>query len=291
MNSYKLLFDWQISMPDNWQGEYDKESGQYIFYPDNSDLTIRITPFHAERDGILAPREVMEDAYIRTVPVSARQRNLDLYIPSGFEAKIYDDVLTEDSNTIYVVYVGYYSAGELLSISVWSTNRDEGEQALNVLNMFSPMLAATYAVVDPELTYSVPKNTTIHTGLDVLSHALEAYSSVMDDAVAELMALEALRIVFRSLPLCVNENDKAARNEMAYASLLAGVAQSKCGCVIPHAASCPLTVYHNVPHGLGCGVLQIPTIDYNRDVCKEKYKRVLEYICLLYTSPSPRDCS
>ena len=122
------------------------------------------------------------------------------------------------------------------------------------------------------------KNTTIHTGLDVLSHALEAYSSVMDDAVAELMALEALRIVFRSLPLCVNENDKAARNEMAYASLLAGVAQSKCGCVIPHAASCPLTVYHNVPHGLGCGVLQIPTIDYNRDVCKEKYERVLEYI-------------
>ena len=50
MNSYKLLFDWQISMPDNWQGEYDKESGQYIFYPDNSDLTIRITPFHAERE-------------------------------------------------------------------------------------------------------------------------------------------------------------------------------------------------------------------------------------------------
>ena len=134
MNSYKLLFDWQISMPDNWQGEYDKESSQYIFYPDNSDLTIRITPFHAERDGILATREVMEDAYIRTVPVSARQRNLDFYIPSGFEAKIYDDVLTEDSNTIYVVYVGYYSAGELLSISVWSTNRDEGEQALNVLN-------------------------------------------------------------------------------------------------------------------------------------------------------------
>ena len=61
MNSYKLLFDWQISMPDNWQGEYDKESGQYIFYPDNSDLTIRITPFHAERDGILAPREVDEE--------------------------------------------------------------------------------------------------------------------------------------------------------------------------------------------------------------------------------------
>ena len=134
MNSYKLLFDWQISMLDNWQGEYDEENGEYIFYPNSSDLTIRITPFRAEREGMLAPREVMEEAYIRTVPASARQRNLDFYIPSGFEAKIYDEVLTEDSSTIYVVYVGYYSAGELLSISVWSTNKDEGEQALNILN-------------------------------------------------------------------------------------------------------------------------------------------------------------
>lgn len=134
MNSYKLLFDWQISMPDNWQGEYDEENGEYIFYPNSSDLTIRITPFRAEREGMLAPREVMEEAYIRTVSASARQRNLDFYIPSGFEAKIYDEVLTEDSSTIYVVYVGYYSAGELLSISVWSTNKDEGEQALNILN-------------------------------------------------------------------------------------------------------------------------------------------------------------
>lgn len=45
-----------------------------------------------------------------------------------------EPLLEAASNTIYVVYVGYYSAGELLSISVWSTNRDEGEQALNVLN-------------------------------------------------------------------------------------------------------------------------------------------------------------
>ena len=134
MNSYKLLFDWQISMPDNWQGEYDEENGEYIFYPNSSDLTIRITPFRAEREGMLAPREVMEEAYIRTVPASARQRNFDFYIPSGFEAKIYDEELTEDSSTICVVYVGYYSAGELLSISVWSTNKDEGEQALNILN-------------------------------------------------------------------------------------------------------------------------------------------------------------
>lgn len=55
MNIYKLSCDWQIAMPNKWQGEYDKDNGQYVFYPDNSDLTIHITPFHAEKDSVLAP--------------------------------------------------------------------------------------------------------------------------------------------------------------------------------------------------------------------------------------------
>ena len=81
MNSYKLLFDWQISMPDNWQGEYDEENGGYIFYLNSSDLTIRITPFRAEREGMLAPREVVEEAYIRIVPASARQQKFRFLHP------------------------------------------------------------------------------------------------------------------------------------------------------------------------------------------------------------------
>lgn len=133
MNTYKLLFDWQIAMPDNWHGEYDKDNEQYVFYPDNSDLTIRITPFHAERDGVLAPIEVMENAYIRTIPISAKLRNVNSFILDGFEVRMYEDTLIEESKTIYVVYAGYYSTGELLSISVWGTNKAECEQALNIL--------------------------------------------------------------------------------------------------------------------------------------------------------------
>lgn len=67
MQTYGLPCDWKISMPDNWQGEYTEEDGQCVFYPDNSDLTIRIAPFHAERDGVLAPVKVMENAYINTI--------------------------------------------------------------------------------------------------------------------------------------------------------------------------------------------------------------------------------
>lgn len=109
MNTYKLPCDWQISIPDNWQGEYNKDNGQCVFYPDNSDLTIRIMPFHAERDGVLAPIEVMENAYIRTIPISAKLRNVDSYILNKFEVRMYEDTLIEENKTIYVVYVGYYS--------------------------------------------------------------------------------------------------------------------------------------------------------------------------------------
>lgn len=133
MNTYKLPCAWQISIPDDWQGKYDKDSGQCEFYTDNSDLTIRITPFHAEKDGVPAPIETMENAYIRTIPVSSKLRDVNLFDLDGFKVKMYEDTLIEDGKTIYVIYVGYYSAGELLSISVWSSNKAECEQSLNIL--------------------------------------------------------------------------------------------------------------------------------------------------------------
>ena len=133
MKTYKLPCDWQISIPHNWQGEYDKEDGQCVFYPDNSDLTIRITPFHAERDGVPAPIEVMENAYIRTIPMSAKLRDAHLLNPDGFTVRMYEGTLLEEGKRVYVIYIGYYSAGELLSINVYGTNKTECEQALNII--------------------------------------------------------------------------------------------------------------------------------------------------------------
>lgn len=131
MNTYKLPCDWQISMPDNWQGEYD--NGECVFYPDNSDLTVRMTPFHAEKDGVLAPIEIMKNAYIRTIPISAKLLNENSFVPDGFETKMYEDTLIKENKIIYVIYVGYYSAGELLSVSIWGTNKAECEQVLDIL--------------------------------------------------------------------------------------------------------------------------------------------------------------
>ena len=133
MQTHGLTYDWQISIPDNWKGEYNKETGQYVFYPDNSDLTIRITPFHAERDGVLAPVEVMKNAYINTIPASATSRAANPHSLGGFAASMYESTLIEDNQTVYVIYIGYYAIGELLSINIFGTNKTECEQALDIL--------------------------------------------------------------------------------------------------------------------------------------------------------------
>ena len=75
----------------------------------------------------------MENAYVRTIPISAKLRDVKSLNLDGFAARMYEDTLIEESKTVYVVYIGYYSTGKLLSINIFGTNKTECEQALNIL--------------------------------------------------------------------------------------------------------------------------------------------------------------
>lgn len=119
--------------------------------------------------------------------------------------------------------------------------------------VFSPALFPSIALVDPELTYSVPPRVTAATGLDVLAHALDAMSSVKAGEATDALALGACRLAVKYLERAVADgSDREARAGMSKASTIAGLAFSQTGTTGSHACSYILTSRCGVPHGEAC---------------------------------------
>lgn len=130
----------------------------------------------------------------------------------------------------------------------------------------NPVFMPTAAVIDPELMLTVPPRTTMITGLDALSHALEGYWSRNHQPLTDLHAIEAVKIVLANLENAWrNGSDREARCNMAYAALLAGLAfgQPKtAGC---HACSYPLSMDYHLPHGEACAFTLDSFVRINAD--------------------------
>ncbi|GAA0742562.1 iron-containing alcohol dehydrogenase [Clostridium oceanicum] len=142
----------------------------------------------------------------------------------------------------------------------------------------SELIYPKIAVIDASFMEKLPSKVTAYTGLDVLGHAIESYISNIENKFTDLLALEAIKLVFENLKQCVNNPTIEGRNNMAFAAMLAGTSMSHCGAALAHAMGCPLSGHCNVPHGLSVGLLQIPTIVNNKDKSKDKFKEILNYI-------------
>ncbi len=110
-----------------------------------------------------------------------------------------------------------------------------------------------YAIIDPTLTVSVPAKITASTGLDVLSHALEAFWSKNHQPICDALALHAAKLVFEYLlPAYHDGNNLLAREKMSEASVIAGLAFGLPKTAASHACSFPLTNLYHIPHGEAC---------------------------------------
>lgn len=146
------------------------------------------------------------------------------------------------------------TASEITNISVLTDLKKNLKQPMNDDAMYPKI-----AVVDPELTLTVPKQITASTGLDVLSHAIESFWSVLNQPICSACSLHSARLVFEWLERAYNEPDNiTAREKMAEASIIAGVAFSHPRTTGSHACSFPLTNIYGLPHGEACAF----TLDY-----------------------------
>ncbi len=110
-----------------------------------------------------------------------------------------------------------------------------------------------HAVLDPELTLSLPEDETLYTALDTISHALESLWNKNRTVISETYALRALALANDALPaLLKTPGNLAQRERMQQASMLAGLAICTTRTAIAHAISYPMTLHYGVPHGLAC---------------------------------------
>jgi alcohol dehydrogenase class IV len=128
----------------------------------------------------------------------------------------------------------------------------------------SPHTIPDVAIIDPLLTLTVPPAVTAATGMDALSHAVEAYTSVNASPMTDLYTLEAIRLIGMHLRTAVaNGSDVAARDGMARASFYAGIAIGNAGTNIVHALAYPLQGQHRITHGVANSLLLPYGMAYN----------------------------
>jgi len=132
------------------------------------------------------------------------------------------------------------------------------------------------ALLDPELTLTLPKKETLYTGLDTVSHALESLWNINRTPVSQAYAIQALELAEKALPLVLSDpNNLCAREHIQQASVLAGLAISQTRTAIAHSISYPLTSYFNVPHGLACSFTLPVIIEYYLQHCDDEIAQAL----------------
>ncbi len=121
------------------------------------------------------------------------------------------------------------------------------------------------AIVDTDLMMSAPKGLTSASGIDALTHALEAYASVMATDYTDGLALKAMKLIFKYLPDAYENGstDVKAREEMANASTLAGMAFANAFLGVCHSMAHKLGSYHHLPHGIANALLITEVMRYN----------------------------
>jgi alcohol dehydrogenase class IV len=139
----------------------------------------------------------------------------------------------------------------------------------------SPFLIADAAYVDPQLTWTVPAKVTADTGMDALTHCIEAYTNKFAHPSVDIYALQGIRLIAANLERAVKDGkDVEAREALAFGSLYGGLCLGPVNTAAVHALSYPLGGEFHIPHGLSNAILLPSVMKFNAPAAMERYAEV-----------------
>jgi len=139
----------------------------------------------------------------------------------------------------------------------------------------SPFLIADVAYVDPKLTWTVPAKVTADTGMDALTHCIEAYTNKFAHPSVDIYALQGIRLIAANLEKAVkNGQDQEAREALAFGSLYGGLCLGPVNTAAVHALSYPLGGEFHIPHGLSNAILLPSVMKFNMPANIKRYAEV-----------------
>ena len=151
----------------------------------------------------------------------------------------------------------------------------------------SPFLIADAAYVDPKLTWTVPAKVTADTGMDALTHCIEAYTNKFAHPAVDIYALQGIRLIAANLERAVkNGQDQEAREALAFGSLYGGLCLGPVNTAAVHALSYPLGGEFHIPHGLSNAILLPSVMKFNMPA---NVKRHAEVAVALGCEPGAND--
>lgn len=162
------------------------------------------------------------------------------------------------------------TGSEVSPNAIFLDKRDGGKKGV-----ISPFLVPDAAYIDPELTIGVPAAITSSTGVDALTHCMEAYMNKYAHPMTDMYALKGIQLITKSLPTAyVNGNDVEARNNVALGSLYGGMCLGPVNTAAVHALAYPLGSMFGIPHGLANALMLPYVMEFNMEAAVERFANV-----------------
>lgn len=133
------------------------------------------------------------------------------------------------------------------------------------------------AILDPTMVAGLPPALTASTGMDAMTHAVEAIHAMQREPISDALALHAIRLIVENLPRCVEKGDDlVARGQQLIAATMAGIAFSQAQVGVVHAMAHCVGARFKVPHGVANAILLPYGMEYNLDECPDRYAMVAQ---------------